>query len=167
MQMKNNWEIQGIDSIYFHSSREERQKLGGIEKKKKTGFFQNNPTFKIIIIDLIFIVIISGVIVPFIMKREGSARLDNFKVILKAFNYDDEVMATLTVRETENRKSDGVIDAGFYLKDNSEEMTESDLLPSFGNERVLKISLKSIESDYIFCNVQINGKNKTIKKRIQ
>lgn len=165
--MNNKWETQGLHNTQFHSSRKERHVMGGPELKKKKGFFQRTPAFRIFIIDLIFIVIISGVIVPFIMKREGTSKIDNYKLSLKAFNYDEEVMAILTVIEIENLPSEGIIDASFYFEDDNMENIESDLLPGNGEERVLKFRMKSENSDYLYCNVQINGKNKTIRKKIQ
>lgn len=167
MIVNNQWETQGLSNIQFHSSREERHHLGGIEVKKKKSFFQRNPTFRILIIDLIFIVIISGVIVPFIIKREGSVKIDNYKISLKAFNFDDQVMATLTVQETENLESEGILEASFYFNEDSGKNTETDLLPKRHGERVLKAGIKSVNSDYIYCRVSFDGKNKIIKKRIQ
>ena len=166
--MGKQWETNGLDQSQFHSSRSERHEMGGISKnKKRLGFFQRNPSFKILIIDLIFIAIISGVIVPFIMKREGVSNLEDYKLTLKAFNFDDTVMVSLTVKDTEGIDSAGLVEASFYFEEDLQEFIESDLLPSDGDERVLKRGIPENDSKYIYCNVTINGNNKTIKKKIK
>jgi hypothetical protein len=166
--MDNKWEINGLDNSNFHSSRKERHELGGVDGNKiKKGFFQKNPSFKIVIIDLLFIIIISGVIVPFIYKREGTLKIDNYRMTLKAFDYDDQAMVTLTVRETDGLDSGGLVEADFYLDKDSLHASESDILPGSGEERILKAKLSSNNEIYIFCNITINGKNKTIKKKIK
>jgi hypothetical protein len=166
--MDKQWETSGLSDNNLHSSREERHTLGGTNQPKvKKGFFQNNPSFKIIMIDLLLIVIISGVFVPFIMKREGTSRIDNYKLTLKAFNFDDQVMATLVILNTEDLDNEGLVEASFYIDENINLYLESDILPSRLEERILKTKLKSENSDYLYCKIEINGKTKTIKKRIQ
>lgn len=166
--MDKKWETSGIDEANFHSSRKERYELGGIgENKIKKSFFQRNPSFKIIIIDLIFIVIISGVIVPFIFNREGKSSIDNYRLTMRAFEYDDQVMVTLTILETGGERNNGVADGVFYLASDSISSSHSDILPDSGEERVLKSSLPFNKEKYAFCDISINGQTKTIKKKIK
>jgi len=166
--VNNKWEISELDNTNLHSSRKERHQLSGMDgNKKKSSFFQNNPSFKIIIIDLIFIVIISGVIVPLIYKREGTTKIDNYKLVLKAFDYDDEALVTLSISELEGLDTEGLVEADFYFDKNSEHIYESDILPGSGEKRILKTGLKSNDEEYVFCDISINGKNKTIKKKIK
>ena len=166
--VNKQWETKDLEDTQFHSSREERHIAGGILKQKgKDGFFQKNPAMKIILLDLIFIVIISGVIVPFIMKREGTARFENYSLTLKAFTFDNEVMAVLTVRGTKKSEPSGLIEVSFYFEDDLSDHLESDLPPSDGEKRVFRTKLISTGSEYIYCNIRINGKNKTIKGRIR
>jgi len=166
--MDKQWETKGTGSTEFHSSRKERYENGGIgNPKEKKGFFQRNPSYRIYLIDLILIVIISGVIVPFIMKREGSSKIDNYKLTFKAFEYDDEILLTLKITETEDIDTDSLVEARFYFEDSRGESLESDLLPSKLEERIIKSSIISNAVDYAYCDILINGKKKTIKKRIQ
>jgi len=166
--MNNKWEVSGLENFNLHSSRKERHEFGGIDdNRKKLSFFQRNPSFKIIIIDLIFIVIISGVIVPFIYKREGTAKIDNYKLVLKTFDYDDKILATLTVSEVDGLDSDDLVEVDFYIDIESIHVNESDILPDPGAMRVLKAELNSNSGNYVFCNITINGKNKIIKKKIK
>lgn len=168
ISMDKQWETQEVDNSHFHSSRKERYKVAGIDRdKKQLGFFQRNPSFKILIIDLIFIAIISGVIVPFIMKREGMTNFESYKLTIKAFDFDDLVMVSLSVKDMENMDSNELVEASFYFEENQREFVETDLLPSNGDERILKTGIPSINSNYIYCDVTINGKNKTIKKKIK
>lgn len=166
--MAKQWETEGPSSTHFHSSRKERHISGGIkEKKKSLSFFKRNPSMKIILLDLVFIVIISGVIVPFIMKREGTSSIDNYKISLKAFSFDDEVMATLTISETKNIETTGLVEADFYFEKDSVLANESDLLPSISGERVIRTKMNWDNSEYLFCHIGINDKSKIIKVRIR
>lgn len=166
--MDKKWETSGLNDAHFHSSRKERYESGGItEKKKKKGFFQKNPSFKIIIIDILFIIIISAVIVPFIYKREGTSAIDNYKLTLKAFEFDDQVMFSLTVIEKDNSENGSLVESEFYLIEGEMSLSESDLLPGPGEERILKGGLPLGDEIYLYCNVSINGKNKLIKKKIK
>ncbi len=166
--MDKKWETSGLHDTHFHSSRKERHEAGGIaEKKEKKGFFQKNPSFKIIMIDILFIVIISGVIVPFIYKREGTSTIDNYKLTLKAFDFDDEVMFSLTVIEKDDTENASLVESEFYLNVDGLTLSESDLLPGPGEERILKGGLPLSDEKYLYCKVSINGKNKIIKKKIK
>lgn len=164
----DNWETTGLEDLNCHSSRRERHQMGGIDKNSgKMGFFQKNPSFKIYIIDLIFIAIISGVIVPFVYKNEGTTKIENYKIVLKVFEYDDKIMLTLTVSEKDNIDLKDLVEADFYLDMDSEHVTETDILPGSGEKRVLKTGLLFRNEKYAFCSITINGENKTIKKKIK
>lgn len=166
--MDKKWEISGLSDAHFHSSRKERHEVGGIpDKGAKKGFFQRNPSFKIIMIDIVFIIIISGVIVPFVYKREGTATVENYKLILKAFEFDDQVMFSLTVREKDGINNSSLVESEFYLEEGTQTFLESDILPGPGEERVLKGSLPFNLEKYLYCNITINGTNKIIKKKIK
>lgn len=167
--MDNKWETKGLVENHFHSSRAERLQMGGIsEEVDKKTFFQRNPSYKIFLIDLIFIVIISGVIVPFIVKREGSTSMSGYKLALKAFDYDDQVMAALSITGTEKISGTGnMVEAVFYYESGDEKSVVTDILPESSKERILKTNLKSGGIDYILCDVLINGEFKTIKKKIK
>lgn len=166
--MDKKWETTGLNEAHFHSSRKERYEVGGVsEKVEKKGFFQKNPSFKIIMIDILFIVIISGVIVPFIYKREGTSTLDNYKLTLKAFEFDDLVMFSLTVSEKDGIENSSLVESTFYLVEGGKSLSESDILPGPNEERILKGGLPLSEEVYLYCRVSINSKNKIIKKKIK
>ena len=167
--MDRQWETKGLDEKNYHSSRKERYKTGGITgENKKMSFFQKNPSYKIFIIDLIFIVIISGVIVPFIYKREGTSTIDNYKMTLRTFDYDDQILLTLTILEQDGVHSNGMVEARFYFKDNNQSIPVArDILPAMRQSRVLKARLPKKSGEYIYCSVTINGQKKIIKKKIK
>lgn len=167
--MTEKWETEGLGESNFHSSREERHEMGGFrDNREQKGFFRRNPSFKIFIIDLILIVIISGVLVPYLYKREGSARLDGYELTVRAFYYDDNIMISLTVKGGKDSLSPGsYMEACFRTESSGDSVTVSDITPRKGEERILKATLKDISSAYVFCDVSMNGQNKTIKKKIK
>lgn len=167
--MAEKWETRDLHNSHFHTSRDERHEMGGINcEKDKRSFLQRNPSFKIFIIDLIFIVIISGVIVPFLYKREGTAGLEGYRLNLRAFYFDESVMVSLTLEgKDEELKGGDYVEAGFYYEEDPSPVKVSDITPEYGADRVLKTILPATEEEYIFCSVTINGQNKTIKKKIK
>lgn len=168
-KMFENRETEGAGFHSYHSSRKERYAVGHInESKVKNGFFQRNPSFKILFIDLIFIVIISGVIVPFIYRREGVSSIDNYSLELRAFYYDSNIMASLTVRGKEGSNiEDSYVSAYFYTEESQEGIGVEDLLPDPGEERLLKAVLPHLNQEYLLCRIEINGTSRTIKKKIK
>jgi hypothetical protein len=168
-KMYNNRETEGAGFHSFHSSRKERYAAGHIkEPPDKKGFFQRNPSFKILLIDLIFIAIISGVIVPFIFKREGVATVNDYSIKLRAFYYDEDIMASLTVEAEDTEETgNGYVEAFFYTEKSKQEVKVEDLLPVSGGERLLKAVLAHDGEDYLLCRVEISGISKTLRKKIK
>lgn len=166
--MAEKWETTGGDEFHFHSSRKERlESAGPVIRTDKRGFFRRNPSFKIFILDLLLIAIISGVIVPYLFKREGTAELEGYRLVVRAFNFDDKVMVSLSVSGRDKSINTGsLLEVRFYGENPGEEAALSDLTPRSGEERILKGALDIPGEKYIFCAVVINGKNKTIKKKI-
>ncbi|MBB6478673.1 hypothetical protein [Spirochaeta isovalerica] len=166
--MAENWETAGLDDSHYHSSRKERHHMGNIkEPVEKKGFFARNPSFRIVLIDLIFIVIISGVIVPFIYKREGTVTIEEYSLKLKTFQFDDQIMATLTIRnKKDSGDSNSLIEALFYMEESEAGITAQDLLPDEKEERILKAALPDDGSGYVYCRIEMRGITKVLKKKI-
>ncbi|MBN2658130.1 MAG: hypothetical protein EH225_13250 [Calditrichaeota bacterium] len=166
--MAEKWETKGQNDTYFHSSRKERYKMGNIEDSvEKKGFFAKNPSFRIFLIDLVFIIIISGIIVPFIYKREGVGNVGEFSLQLKAFRYDDRILVTLTVENRQTSgKGDSYIEALFYTIDPETGIIVGDLLPEDKEKRILKASLVDDGGEYVHCRIELSGSSKVLKKKI-
>jgi len=166
--MAERWETRGLENNSFHSSRKERYEAGNRkESDGKKGFFARNPSFKIFLIDLVFIIIISGVLVPFIYKREGVSSIGDYSLKLKAFEFDDQLMISLTVynKGTVGEK-ENFIEAVFYSGKEGEEKTIRDLLPPESSDRILKASITDDGSEYVYCRVEIEGESKVLKKKV-
>lgn len=167
--MSDNWETRGLEDNFFHSSRKERHDLGGItcEDDKRT-FFQRNPSFRILIIDLILIVIIAGVIIPFLYKREGTTTLEGYKMTMRAFHFDDQVMASLTVKSSKDDVVPGeILEVKFHFNDDQQSAMVQDITPEPGEERILKAILNKSESEYAYATIQLMGQEISIKKKIK
>jgi len=166
--MAERWEMRELDDSSFHSSRKERYEAGNRkEPGPQKGFFAKNPSFKIFLIDLVLIVIISGILVPFIYMREGVSSIGDYSLKLKAFEFDDQFMIRLTVyNKGMDDGKDNFIEAVFHAGSEAEGKTVQDFLPGEGQERVLRASIANDGSEYVYCRVEIEGESKVLKKKV-
>lgn len=167
--MAEKRETSGLDQVYYHSSRKERHESSHIGMEDRNlSFFRRNPSFRIFLIDLVFIAIISGLLVPFIFRREGTASLEGYGLELRAFRFDGEVMASLAVSASgEDAVPGSYMEVLFFLDDSDEGETLTDLSPPLDEERIFRAVFSASDAEYVSCRLTLNGKNKTIKKKIK
>lgn len=151
----------GNDLHYVYSREEMRREsrfVDGRQRKIRSFSYQRN----ILLFDLLFLLIIGGVIVPFIVNRNLSARIDNltFKMELRKDNTDLYVSLRI-INSKSSEKFDEPISLELSIGD-YDPVFFDEIPPGKGEERVLRYSASGIkESLPVYC--RIKWKDKSIR----
>ncbi len=123
----------------FHYNREERLNMPGAPPPKtRLSFFRRNRALVIIFIDIIVLVILGMIFSSFNFGTPESLNLGDYRLVLRAMQYEDVVFATLTVRNrSDGNRSDG----------NRSDGNRSDGNRSDGNRSDGRILVRFILSD--------------------
>jgi hypothetical protein len=98
-------ETRGGSDLHFHYDREER--LAGTNLGKDPGpkgLFRRNRSLAIILLDIIVIVIMFIVFLFVFTPGRSWTRIGDYRIDLKAFQFEDEIYASLIVRRVRARR---------------------------------------------------------------
>lgn len=147
------------DDLHYVYSREEMRRMtdfvDGRQRKIRSFSYQRN----ILLFDLLFLLIIGGVIVPFLVTRNLSARIDDlsFKMELRKDNTD--LFVSLRI---ENLKNTDSLDEPVNLELSIGEYDSvffDEIPPGKGEERVIRYRAEGIdESLPVYCHIKWKDK---------
>ena len=162
----------------FHYNRKERFNLPGAPPPKtRLSFLRRNKALVIIFIDIIVLVILAMIFSSFNFGTPESLNLGDYRLVLRAMQYDDVVFATLTVRNrSDGSRSDGRISVRFILSDQrlkksnlpdeAGQYAHSSRLPAApGEETILKEAIALLEgAGRLYAEVRIGEDSRLLLK---
>ncbi|OQY34285.1 MAG: hypothetical protein B6241_05305 [Spirochaetaceae bacterium 4572_59] len=146
--------------LHYVYSREEMQRMSrfvdGRSRKSRSFSYQR----KILLFDLLFLLIIGGVIVPFIVNRNLSARIDDltFKMELRKDNTD--LFVSLRIINSRSSKNlDEPISLELSIAD-YDPVFFDEIPPGPGEERVIRYTVRGLkESLPVYCRIKWKDKD--------
>jgi hypothetical protein len=125
----------------FHYNRADRLKLGGRDREqdKKKGIFKQNRSLIIILIDIVVIVIVFILLQLLWEPSRATYEIYGYAFRLRAVEFEDEVLYTLTISPEEPVKAmEGTL-VGSVFEAGEHSTRVSDVLPGENvSERVLR-----------------------------
>ena len=130
--------------LHYEYSREEREKIsrftdGRHSTRGKMGFQ------KFLLLDLLFLLIIGGIIVPFIVNRNMKGRIESLSFKMELRREDSDLLISLKIRNSEDLSA---LNQFIYLElrpGEYEPVYFEELPPPAGDERVIRYRLENIE----------------------
>lgn len=163
--------------LYFHYNREDRLKsvrpeitsrLEGCKPKK--GLFRKNRTLMIILLDVLVIILLYFILMPFLNKRAQTAELAGYEMKLRAFLYEDTTFVSLGITHTgaEGNADGELAHVRFYLEEGENGVEVIDILPEgLEEERILRTQLEGgKKKKRVYAEVRIRGETETLRTEI-
>lgn len=153
----------------YHYNREERLKSASENVKNgkdKKGIFKRNPALLILLIDVIVIILVSRLVVPYFLSQRSTAEIQKYHFSLKAFRMEDEVYARVLVRLTEKRegKSPPPATIIFRYKQKASPPLQDVLPQEPNNEFFFKFRFPySKETVEVFAEISFAGETKELR----
>ncbi len=130
--------------LHSEYSREERERIsrftdGRHSTHRKMGFQ------KILLFDLLFLFIIGGIIVPFIVNRNMKGRIESLAFRMELRRDESDLLISLKIRNSESLSA---VDQFIYLElspGEYESVYFEELPPPAGEERVIRYRLENID----------------------
>jgi len=159
-------ETRAENDLYYTYSREDlRRETRYPDGRRPSARSWNGH--KILLFDLLFLFIIGGVIVPFMINRNLSGKIDALSFVMELRRENDaEVFISLHIINTGKEiLSDEPIEVELEPQD-SDSRSYSELPPAPGGERVLRYRLDERDDEVsVYCritwkekNIRLNGK---------
>lgn len=127
--------------VVFHYNRTERYKLPGAPPKriprKKKGIFKRNPSLKILILDVLFILLLSAGIRFFFLREQPSGRVDGCEFRLHEILVKDKLFVSLDIhRDDSSEAGQSTLPVTFFLEPEGEIRNVTVELPSNMGDRL-------------------------------
>lgn len=159
--------------LNYHYNREEREALLSEDAKKllttKSRFFSINKRSLLILADILFIMIVAVIFIPLSVSGNTTARIEGFKGVLTAYEYDGQILVSLKVNSMKEGADNGFVKAEFSI-DDEEPIVDMDILPSKEKELIIlraSFPVKEYREKKISCDFEINDSVKRLTARIK
>lgn len=172
----NKIETRYPGELAFHYNREERlqslspEVMSRLEGRKSTGLFKKNRTLMIILLDVLVIIFLYFLLMPFLNKRAQTAELAGYEMKLRAFLYENTTFVSLRITNpgTEAEEEGEMVSVRFYLEDAETDVEVIDILPAEGEEeRILRTQLEGgKKKKRVYAEVRIRGETETLRTDI-
>ena len=149
------------EDLHYEYSREERERTsrftdGRRSIRRKMGYQ------RILLFDLIFLFIIGGIIVPFIVNRNMKGRIESFSFKMELRRDESDLLVSLIIRNSEDLPSmDQFLSLELYPGEYDPVYFE-ELPPPVGEERVIRYRLTGIDEP-LEIYYRITWKEKSIR----
>lgn len=164
----------GVNETYDSDfgSHKNKKRRGGL-----FGVFRNNPSLMIILVDIIVILLVLTIVIPFIGKKSSEENFDGYELSLHGFMYENTVTLSLVVTalpgEESSPEGEGeALSVHFSLKTESGEELSRDTLevvpPVTGESKIVRLELPaegSEEVEYISAEIQRGDESISLQKR--
>jgi len=150
-------EIYDPQALRSEYSRQEREKMTHFVngRRPKT---RSKYSIRILMMDILLLCIIGGVITPFIINRNKTARIEGINCKLEIRSSEEEVFISVILMNSNDGAGPRPVETEIYINDVFQSRLE-DLTPEPGGERTLRLKMKRPEERIsIRAVVNIDGK---------
>ncbi len=167
-------------TITYHGRgiEEEEDSRSSRTKGGLLGVFRNNPSLMIVLLDILFIILVLSLVLPFIGRKSESGNFTGLEVSLHGYLFQDVATVSLVVTSLpgaveEGRKADAELKLRFSLPGDGEEpYAEKELSivpPPVGESLVVREELslsEGVEAGEVRADLRREGEKLSLEKEL-
>ncbi len=165
------------EELHYHYDRSERRRSlpdslkERLENPPPRGLFKRNRALTILLLDVLVIIFMYFIVLPFINASFSSAVIEGYRFTLQGFHFEDTGYVSVSVEaiDTPKGNEDNLVSVIFTIEGTDNKTTVFDILPEGkGGSRIIRATLRMRKEDgKVFAVVSAGGQEKKLSATIK